>query len=1439
MRKTLLLVFCLTQIFLLGQTIIPSQVVKERKSITAFKSFDLFGQGNAARKGLPTEFQSYSVLKINREVQQQILKSTNQEIKLSLPFAGRSNVEVELVEVKFDNLIVRTSESNKAVKVKMGKHFRGVVKGLSHSLVALSIFENDVMGFISSEREEGNLVIAKMQDNSGDYIVYQDSDVNKKLGFSCDTKSGSLTYDAHQLHGNEGNGRALTDCTGLYYEVDDDIYTEKGGTTQTVNYVTGLHNQVAALYANESINVNIAEIFVWTTTSPYTGTTSSDMLNQFTAYRNGFNGNLAMLLSYGASGGIAYVNTLCNSISDYRMGFSSIYNNYATVPSYSWSVEVITHEFGHLFGSQHTHDCVWNGNNTAIDGCFTPSGCADPGLPSGGGTIMSYCHLTNAGINFSNGFGSQPGNVIRNAVTNATCLSSCSGSNPTCTDGIQNGLETGVDCGGPNCPPCSGGCSSNSGTFTLVLDDYPSETSWNITNQAGVMLYSGTSYTSPGATITIPLCLPNGCYTFNIYDAFGDGICCLYGQGSYNVQINGTTHASGGEFGASQSVQFCLANNTPSCTDGIQNGNETGVDCGGSCPACPSCNDGIQNQGETGIDCGGPCTACPTCGDGIQNGNETGVDCGGSCPACATCTDGIQNGNETGVDCGGSCTACATCSDGIQNQGETGIDCGGPCSACATCGDGIQNGNETGVDCGGSCPACATCGDGIQNGNETGVDCGGSCPACATCTDGIQNGNETGVDCGGSCPDCATCTDGIQNGNETGVDCGGSCPACATCGDGIQNGNETGVDCGGSCPACATCTDGIQNGNETGVDCGGSCSACASCTDGIQNGNETGVDCGGSCPACATCGDGIQNGNETGVDCGGSCPACATCGDGIQNGNETGVDCGGSCPACATCTDGIQNGNETGVDCGGSCPACASCTDGIQNGNETGVDCGGSCTACATCSDGIQNQGETGIDCGGPCTACATCSDGIQNQGETGIDCGGPCTACATCSDGIQNQGETGIDCGGPCTACATCSDGIQNQGETGIDCGGPCTACATCSDGIQNQGETGIDCGGPCTACATCSDGIQNQGETGIDCGGPCTACATCSDGIQNQGETGIDCGGPCTACATCSDGIQNQGETGIDCGGPCTACATCSDGIQNQGETGIDCGGPCTACATCSDGIKNGNETGVDCGGSCPACPVQLGAYYFETGWNSWVDGGVDAARYTGPRSAEGVWSIELRDNTGATGAMTSPKYSAATYASLKIEFRFYMFSFESGEDFWLQYSSNNGSSWTTIKTYAAGSTYSNGVFYTKSVVLNAGTYSLTNNAKFRFVSDASADDDVVYIDAVVVKAYTTPQPLTLINPDAAKSSKEVEVKVYPNPVLDYLTIELNQALTEDVDIRVMDLTGRLLGVSTVAASETSQVVNVSDYANGLYLISMIRNGKIIHTEKISILH
>jgi len=520
------------------------------------------------RTALEEAIEVYDLLEIDKSALQRLRFEQPASMTFVIPSEFRgANLEIELVKVDLfsHDFKVIEATTGQAADVDLGVHYRGVVKGQPNSIAAFSFFENDVMGLVSTDGD-GNLVLGKLQGSRHQdrYILYPDDALMETFDLGCATPDDHEGYTKKDLEAYPDQ-RALSDCVDLYYEVDFDIYQNKGGTTGATNYVTGIHNEVATLYANENINTQISSIFVWNTTSPFSSTSSSGMLSDFQAYHNNssWTGDLGQLLSYQASGGIAAgFDGICNSNRDNSLSFSNINSTYSTVPTYSWTVMVVTHEFGHLWGSRHTHACVWNGNNTAIDGCAgsTEGFCSLPGYPSGGGTIMSYCHLQSVGINFNNGFGPQPGNVIRNSVINGSCLNACGPPPPpTCTDGIQNGNETGVDCGGPDCPACPS--CDNDLTLTINLDNYPGETSWDVRDGSGNVVASGSGYSGAGSTVVENFCVPDGCFDFTIYDSYGDGICCGYGNGSYVLteDASGSTLASGGQFGSSETTNFCVS----------------------------------------------------------------------------------------------------------------------------------------------------------------------------------------------------------------------------------------------------------------------------------------------------------------------------------------------------------------------------------------------------------------------------------------------------------------------------------------------------------------------------------------------------------------------------------------------------------------------------------------------------------------------------------------------------------------------------------------------------------------------------------------------------------------------------------------------------------------------------------------------------------------
>lgn len=181
-----------------------------------------------------------------------------------------------------------------------------------------------------------------------------------------------------------------------------------------------------------------------------------------------------------------------------------------------------------------------------------------------------------------------------------------------------------------------------------------------------------------------------------------------------------------------------------SCTDGTRNGDETGVDCGGSCPPCldgqpcltpGDCSSGVCDP-ET-MTC-----AAVECGDEVVGGDEacdTGAVNTRTCDLDCTlpeCDDGIVNpfvevcdeGGQATETCDPDCTL-PQCNDGFFNPQAEVCDEGGSTATCDAdctvpeCGDRFINpvrdeecdqGGEANAICDPDCTFPA-CGDGVFN----------------------------------------------------------------------------------------------------------------------------------------------------------------------------------------------------------------------------------------------------------------------------------------------------------------------------------------------------------------------------------------------------------------------------------------------------------------------------------------------------------------------------------------------------------------------------------------------------------------------------------------------------------------------------------------------------------------------------------------------------
>jgi len=238
-----------------------------------------------------------------------------------------------------------------------------------------------------------------------------------------------------------------------------------------------------------------------------------------------------------------------------------------------------------------------------------------------------------------------------------------------CFDGVQNGSETGVDCGGV----CGTGCGP------------------------------GTPCSS-GAVCASGFCVDGVCC-----NAACGGTCLACSQAKTGLPSGTCAEIQTGTDPdsecAAQAISTC--GTTGVCSNGACQLHPAGLECSpgmcsGSTETPPSqCNGQGQCVAPAPMSCAAPYTCggatCQSCADGIDNGNETDIDCGGggSCGDCAIgklCTSGSDCLSGYCVDgvccdsaCSGNCQRCNLANPGVCSNipagGDPDSECPGP-SAC-------------------------------------------------------------------------------------------------------------------------------------------------------------------------------------------------------------------------------------------------------------------------------------------------------------------------------------------------------------------------------------------------------------------------------------------------------------------------------------------------------------------------------------------------------------------------------------------------------------------------------------------------------------------------------------------------------------------------------------------------------------------------------------
>lgn len=97
--------------------------------------------------------------------------------------------------------------------------------------------------------------------------------------------------------------------------------------------------------------------------------------------------------------------------------------------------------------------------------------------------------------------------------------------------------------------------------------------------------------------------------------------------------------------------------------------------------------------------------------------------------------------------------------------------------------------------------------------------------------------------------------------------------------------------------------------------------------------------------------------------------------------------------------------------------------------------------------------------------------------------------------------------------------------------------------------------------------------------------------------------------------------------------------------------------------------------------------------------------------------------------------------------------------------------------------------------------------------------------YGTKTAVKVTSITEPVTVYNPSSSSvttmSTGDLDVIAFPNPSSDFIAVQTNSLLTEDLNVTIFDMTGRLMQSSKILQGSTITYIDTRTFYSGEYII------------------